>query len=154
MKRILLTGMSGTGKSAVVGALVSRGFKAIDTDFGWCEEAEDGEWIWSEPKIQQSLSTEDSEVFFIAGCASNQVKFYDQFDLVILLSAPAEVMVERIRDRTGNPFGKSPEELAQVISDLKNIEPLRRRGAGTEIETNRSLDEVLDDVVRISDTAN
>ena len=67
MKRILLTGMSGTGKSAVVGALVDRGFKAIDTDYGWCEEAEDGEWLWSEPKVQELLSTEDADVLFVAG---------------------------------------------------------------------------------------
>jgi dephospho-CoA kinase len=32
MKRILLTGMSGTGKSTVTGALAARGYKAVDLD--------------------------------------------------------------------------------------------------------------------------
>ena len=32
MKRVLLTGMSGTGKSSVIRELAARGFKAIDTD--------------------------------------------------------------------------------------------------------------------------
>ena len=38
MKRILITGMSGTGKSSVIRELQARGFAAIDTDYGdWCE---------------------------------------------------------------------------------------------------------------------
>jgi len=32
MKRVLLTGMSGTGKSTVVAELVGLGFKAVDLD--------------------------------------------------------------------------------------------------------------------------
>ncbi len=149
MKRILLTGMSGTGKSAVVGALVEQGFKAIDTDYGWCEEAEDGEWLWSEPKLQELLSTEDADALFVAGCASNQVRFYEQFDVIVLLSAPADVMVERIRKRSGNPYGKSVEQLARVLGDLQSVEPMLRRGAGAEIGTDRPLDEVVGDIVRL-----
>ena len=37
MKRVLLTGMSGTGKSSVIRELAALGYKAIDTDDGWCE---------------------------------------------------------------------------------------------------------------------
>lgn len=32
MKRILLTGMSGTGKSTVIRELAARGYKAVDAD--------------------------------------------------------------------------------------------------------------------------
>jgi dephospho-CoA kinase len=32
MKRILITGMSGTGKSAVIVELMRRGYRAIDLD--------------------------------------------------------------------------------------------------------------------------
>ena len=34
MKRVLLTGMSGVGKSAVLEELAARGYKAADTDYG------------------------------------------------------------------------------------------------------------------------
>jgi len=37
VKRVLLTGMSATGKSSVIKALVAAGYKAVDTDDGWCE---------------------------------------------------------------------------------------------------------------------
>ena len=40
MKRILLTGISGVGKSTVTDALVTRGYKAVDTD---CDEF--SEWV-------------------------------------------------------------------------------------------------------------
>ena len=40
MKRILLTGMSGTGKSAIISELAARGYKAIDAD---CDEY--SEWV-------------------------------------------------------------------------------------------------------------
>lgn len=39
MRRILITGMSGTGKSTVIEHLGSMGFKAVDLDDGyWCEQ--------------------------------------------------------------------------------------------------------------------
>ena len=42
MKRVLLTGMSGTGKSSVIRVLGARGFRAIDTDDGWLLSAPAG----------------------------------------------------------------------------------------------------------------
>src|SRR5437868_1721647 len=39
MKRVLLTGMSGTGKSSVLAELLARGFKTVETDHGeWTEQ--------------------------------------------------------------------------------------------------------------------
>ncbi len=32
VKRILLTGLSGTGKSTTIGELAARGYKAVDAD--------------------------------------------------------------------------------------------------------------------------
>jgi len=37
VKRVLVTGMSETGKSSVVEELAARGFKAVDTVDGWSE---------------------------------------------------------------------------------------------------------------------
>jgi hypothetical protein len=61
VKRVLLTGMSGTGKSSVVRALAARGYKAADTDDGWCEPLPDGRQRWRQKAIEGLLATEDLE---------------------------------------------------------------------------------------------
>jgi hypothetical protein len=62
VKRVLLTGMSGTGKSTVIGALAACGYKAVDTDDGWCEPLPDGRQKWREDAIEQLLAIEDADV--------------------------------------------------------------------------------------------
>ena len=103
MKRVLLTGMSGTGKSSVVRELVAHGYKAVDTDDGWCELLPDGRQQWREDAIDKLLDTEDADVLFVAGCEENQVGFHPRFDRIILLSAPIETVLERLATRTTNP---------------------------------------------------
>ena len=71
--------MSGTGKSSVISALASRGYKAIDTDDGWREQLADSRQMWREDAIQELLTTEDAEVLFVAGCEENQGRFHAQF---------------------------------------------------------------------------
>jgi dephospho-CoA kinase len=52
VKRVLLTGMSGTGKSTVIGALAARGYKALDVDdLGWYEYTPDGAQVWREDHV-------------------------------------------------------------------------------------------------------
>jgi predicted GTPase len=81
VKRVLVTGMSGTGKSSVVAALAAWGHKAVDADDGWCEPLPDGRQRWREDAIERLLDTEDAEVLFLAGCEENQVRFHPRFDL-------------------------------------------------------------------------
>jgi shikimate kinase len=81
------------------------------------------------------------------------VKFYPRFDHIILLSAPADVLIERLRTRTNNPYGKHPDELAAVLGYLETVEPLLRRTAGHEIDTSAPLDEVVATVLRLVETS-
>ena len=80
----------------------------------------------------------------------NQVKFYDRFDAVVLLSAPVEVMLDRIADRTTNPFGKTRAERELILQDLATVEPLLRAGCSHELDAGRPLDEVVDDLIAIA----
>ena len=153
-RRLLLTGMSGTGKSSIIQRLASLGYQAVDMDEpGWSEYASDGEWVWREDRLQALLSSlKDDDVLFVSGCAINQGKFYPQFDALILLSAPTDVIVERLRTRTNNPYGKRPDELAATLNNIATIEPLLRKCADHEIVTTLPLDEVVAKVVKLLET--
>jgi dephospho-CoA kinase len=142
--------MSGTGKSSVIQALAARGYKAIDADDGWCEPLPDGRQRWREDAIGQLLDTEDADVLFVAGCEENQVRFHPRFDLIVLLSAPAEVLVERLAARANNPFGKSPGEIERVLDDLRMVEPLLRKAADHEIPAAKPLSDVVTEVLRLA----
>jgi shikimate kinase len=161
MKRVLLTGMSGTGKSTVISELRARGFKAVDTDDNGLSEwvavpldeptglGPGKDWVWREDRIQDLLSTDDAEVLFVSGCSPNQGRFYPQFDHIVLLTAPAAVIVERLATRTTNPYGKHPDEVARVLYLQQTVEPLLRRGAGLEVVTSAPLDQVVGTVIRL-----
>ena len=46
MARVLITGMSGAGKSSVLQELARRGYRVVDTDYGDYHETADGERLW------------------------------------------------------------------------------------------------------------
>jgi shikimate kinase len=144
MKHILLTGMSGTGKSTLIAALSARGYAAVDMDEpGWSEHAPDSDWVWREDRVQEFLAQDVGDALFVGGCATNQVKFYPQFDAIVLLSAPTSVLIERLATRTNNPYGKHPDEPAEVLGYLETVEPLLRRRATHEIDTSAPFEDVL-----------
>ena len=122
--------------------LRARGYKAVDVgEPGWSEYDAEGDWVWREERIRELLAEDDADLLFISGCATNQVKFYEHFDHVILLSAPPEVLLERLSSRSTNSYGKSPMERADVLRYVRTVEPQLRRTAGHEIETTVSVDE-------------
>jgi dephospho-CoA kinase len=151
VKRVLLTGMSGTGKSSVVQALVASGYKAVDTDDGWCEPLPDGRQQWREEAIAALLASEDADVLFVAGCEENQVRFHSNFDHIILLSAPADVLLDRLANRTSNSYGKAPGELDRILDDIAVVEPLLRRAAHCEVTTTMPLCDVVTTILRLVD---
>ena len=77
------------------------------------------------------------------------MKFYPLFDHVVLLSAPAEVMGERLRSRINNPYGKDPYELAEILEFKRTVEPALRRAADLEIDTSAPIDEVVRRILRL-----
>src|SRR6476620_11259966 len=112
--------MSGTGKSTALDELRRRGFEVVDTDEpGWTEwsDEEDG-YVWRADRIAELLAHERETPLYVSGTVSNQGMFYARFDAVVLLSAPADVLLERLESRTTNEFGKSCEERERILSDL------------------------------------
>jgi hypothetical protein len=80
----------------------------------------------------------------------NQSKFYDRFDAVVLLSAPADVILDRVARRRTNDYGKTSLERAMIMADLAEVEPLLREGCTHELDASRPLDDVVTDLIVIA----
>ena len=151
MSVVLVTGMSGTGKSVVLAELERRGHSVVDTDYGDWIDASGPEPLWREARIAELLDRHSDGMLFVAGCVANQARFYPRFDAVVLLSAPKDVILERVAARTSNEFGKSNHEREQIVRDLEGTEPLLRAGSTNEIDTRVPLREVAYELERIGD---
>ena len=65
---------------------------------------------WDESRMGRLLAQHENVV--VSGTVENQVRFYDRFEHIVLLSAPLAVLLQRLRDRTNNPYGKTPAQRA------------------------------------------
>jgi shikimate kinase len=162
MNRVLLTGMSGTGKSAVIVELHRRGYRAFDLDTPewshWVDAAPDDaltpgdgqDWVWQEGRVRQLLSRNESDVLFVSGCAENMANLFDVIETIILLSAPLDVLMDRLATRTAEGYGHTAEERHKIAKLVETIEPLLRRSAHFEIDTTRPVEETASEILRLA----
>ena len=97
---ILVTGISGVGKSTALTELARRGFTTVDTDSGPWIHVVDGEPLWRQPMIDALLDRPRDTPLFVQGSVANQGRFYSRSDAVVLLSAPALRFEESCPDRS------------------------------------------------------
>jgi broad-specificity NMP kinase len=156
MAIVLVTGMSGTGKSTALAELARRGHRVVDTDYGdWSEDmpmAGDAgsERLWREDRMDALLAEHAGGALFVSGCVANQVNFYPRFDAIVLLSVPVDVLLDRVASRRTNDYGKTDAERTLILRDLRAVEPLLRAGATAEIDTRTPVSEVADHLESIA----
>jgi hypothetical protein len=147
--------MSGTGKSTALVELARRGFDVVETDEGGWSEWSDhaGGYVWREDRIHELLAREHGPTLYVSGAVSNQDRFYPQFDAVVLLSAPADVLLRRIAVRTTNDFGKDDQERETILRDLAEVEPLLRATSTHEIDATQPIALVVEQLIAIGAAA-
>ena len=127
-KRILITGVSGTGKSTIAAKLAEQGYTTVDIDKaeGLCnwfnretgdivdyqaelnaEFVKNHTWLCDREKLEQLIA--GNETVLVFGMADNFDELEDLFDQTILLKCSPEIFLNRIMHREDNDFGKHPE---------------------------------------------
>jgi hypothetical protein len=174
MTLLYVTGLAATGKSAVLGELRARGYRAYGVDedeyADWINQ-ETGEpesmpaladldfkiwyqthyWVLSVPRIAE-LSRQADEFdgpAFLCGTADGDGRVWHLFSKVIALVADLATLERRIAVRD-NLFGKEPEQFADIVRWHDGFERTYR-GFGAEIvDATRPLDQVVDHILAIA----
>ena len=85
----------------------------------------------------------------MCGTVSNQGRVYPRFDAIVLLSAPVDVLLRRLENRTTNNYGKGYDERALILRDVAEVEPLLRATCTHEIDATQPIGDVVEQLVAI-----
>jgi hypothetical protein len=130
----------------LVQELRRRGLVAYDADDdGFSEPRGSGRWGWHRELVADLLGGHSDGLLFFAGCSEEQADL--PFDYRVLLTAPEAVLVRRLRTRTSNAYGRTSEELVQVLGDRAEVEPLLRRAADLVLTSTAPPAQLADDVL-------
>lgn len=151
MTKVLLTGMSGVGKSTILGQLNLEGHKTVDLDYDdWIKfDNQADDYLMNSKKIIDLIEQNDYENLFIGGTTINQKEIYPYLDYIIALTAPIEVMKKRIQIRNNNPFGKNETDWNKILKDKEMFEPLIIKNSDFVIDTNKNSGEIVNDIYKL-----
>jgi hypothetical protein len=172
---VLVTGISGSGKSAVCVELQQRGHEAHDMDLegnaawvhrrsgtpvplsdvadpsvrsaAWLEEHD---WKLVPSRVEGLARQAGDRTVFLCGMASNQDDLSHLFSHVICLSVDEHTLRDRVATRTSNDFGKTSHELAAVLGWRDVVQEAYRQGGATMIDATLPLTTVVDAVLAAS----
>lgn len=107
------------------------------------------DWIWREDVMSDLLQGHAVGSLFVAGCKTNQGRFYGEFDHVVLLSAPVDLLFTRIAARADNPYGKTAADREMILLHVGEVEPRLRASATIEIDASLPLEEVVNQLEQL-----
>lgn len=159
-KSVLITAVSGTGKSTVCKALHTMGYDAIDIESvdglyelvnektgevipGNLEQISEGvDWNCNKLRLEKLIASQTSELTFYCGGMSNTFEVWDVFDLVIMLTISDEATIKRLSTRQSGEFGSTAVNKDWVLSWKHSFEkrlldagaaPVNAEGAPQEV---------------------
>lgn len=169
MKKIYITGVSGTGKTTISKELEKRGFYTISVDeakglCSWVNQetgqrggGKDAEmnaefvnkhdWICNTEHLNKLMS-KNAETVFVLGMATNQEDFLPLFDKIILLQCNPETFSKRIELRTDNSFGKDKAVLQQIVDRYQPYTEMMLKKGAIPVNTERPIGEVVEEVLK------
>ena len=168
MSAVLITGMSGAGKSTIAGVLARRGLASLDSDddpllarsvdsdgnvvedpsvpdFTWLSRHS---WAWDPARLDVLIRTAAPATLYVCGGAANELELADRFTHVFLLEMDEPTMLARLdapsRDNEWGRIGDTREHLRRRLPGHQ--ERLRAFGA-IPIDARQRLDQVVDAIL-------
>ncbi|MFH0806135.1 MAG: AAA family ATPase [Candidatus Brennerbacteria bacterium] len=168
--KVLITGVAGTGKSAIVKALNERGIFSIDLhdvpDLCFWQDKKTKEKVEYAPvhsrewfdtvdrlcdldQLKGILGQHDNII--VAGTASgNQTEYFPLFDKVILLQCDPKTLIYRLQTRTNKSgFGKTKAEQDDNTEWQKEFDPLVLSHGAIPVKTEGDLNKTVDKILKV-----
>lgn len=168
MALFYVTGLSGSGKSAVRGELLARGYAArgVDEDgyadwvsratgavadfdpevdfHAWCRAHD---WVLSAERIAALRAEARAQPVYLCGGGNGAREVWHMFDRVVALIIDVPTLRRRIAaDRPGR-YGQAPGELAALMGWHGGYEASHRRLGAVTVDATQPLAQVVDDVL-------
>jgi dephospho-CoA kinase len=161
MSKVFITGISGTGKTAIVQVLKKKGINAVDMDEAdlcfWVSK-DNGKkvdyeakldkafidshvWICDIELLNKTLNMESNVVML--GHPENTEEILPFFDKFILLQCKPETFLKRILERKDNDFGKDETAQQYLLDTYEKFESNMLEKGAISINTESSLEEVV-----------
>ena len=178
MQNYLITGIAGTGKSTVGGALATRGYKILETDRvpdnstnyrvqfdartnepstykrgdGW-DELQHVRWNIKRDLLLRELN-KGAGLQFVCGYANNWDEFKEDFDGIFLLVASPSTTKDRLLHRTTGDWGKKhPEELKHALETAAEFNRSILGLGAVAIDAEQPIDSVVKNILETVEVA-
>ena len=170
-KSILITGISGSGKSSICDELRKRGYKAYDIEnmhglfnminkttgkianeyekdnLEWVKQHD---WICDKNKLQKLVYKNAKGIVFYCGTASNLDELLFLFDKMFLLKVSPETIRERLSTRKSNNFGRTSKVQEWVLEWKDWWENHMIEKGVIIIDADRDIQEIITDIIERS----
>lgn len=168
-KSILITGISGSGKTEVSSVLREKGYSSYDIDDipglftmfdkrtnqplinqdnNSLEQVKNMSWVCNVERLQHLMSEEKNDIAFYCGNAENLSEIVPLFDKLILLKANDEAIRHRLSSRTSNDFGKTVEIQDWILNSKENWENNIKKMGAIVIDTNKDINQVVTEILK------
>ena len=161
--------MSGTGKSTVAKELTERGFCTIDIDHvpalcSWVDkntrekvessniENVDDDFMEQHDyecniEILSEMVEQADDPVFVFGNVGDNSSLLPLFDKVFLLQCLPETLLERLKTRDTNSFGKDETVHQRVLDWCKRFDVLMLNAGAESVSTEDPLDAVIEKLI-------
>ena len=168
-ERILITGVSGTGKTSVGKHLKKMGYESSDIenikgmfemyhkesknifenyDNANPEHVKNAEWICNTEKLELLLKSQKSNLAFYSGIASNMNDILPFFDKKFVLLLNSQTLNERLKNREGTSDIGNTQESRDVVGWKDWWEGEMKKRNAIFVNANRPLDEISKEILR------